>query len=54
MLKISMERVKVVGIPGGIPKFEEKTWISRGVNENEFQGVMVKSTGNSGGQLQIN
>ena len=25
-------RVKVVGIIGGTPKIEEKTWISRGIN----------------------
>ena len=31
--KLQGVRAKVFGIPGGdMPKFEEKTWISRGVN----------------------
>ena len=30
-------RVKVVGIPGDIPKVEEKTWISRGVNAKKWK-----------------
>ena len=34
-------KVKVVGIPGGTPKIEEKTWIS--------SGVTVNLTGNPGG-----
>ena len=33
--------VKVVGVPGGRPKFKGKTWILR--------GVTIKSTGNPGG-----
>ena len=37
MLRISIENsgVKLVGIPGGMQKFEGKTWISRGVNEQK-------------------
>ena len=36
----SRDRVKVVGIPGGYTKIEEKPWISRGVNakNGKFQG----------------
>ena len=30
-------RVKVVGIPGDIPKIEEKTWIFRGVNAKKWK-----------------
>ena len=40
-------KLKIVGIPGGVPKFEEKTWISR-VNTKKvenFRIVIVKSTG---------
>ena len=37
LLSVSMDkfqgcRVKEAGIPGGTPKFEEKTWISSKVN----------------------
>ena len=39
-------RVRVVGIPGGTPKIEEKTWIS--------SGVTVNLTGYPGGKLQKN
>ena len=41
-------KLKIVGIPGGVPKFEEKTWISRRVNTKKveiFRIVIVKSTG---------
>ena len=33
--KIQGGRVKVAGIPGSMPKFEEKTWISRGNNASK-------------------
>ena len=39
--KIPEGRVKVVGIPGGYTKIEEKTWISRGISiqkNGKFQG----------------
>ena len=32
-------RVKVVGIPGGISKFEGKTRISKGVNANKWKNA---------------
>ena len=38
------DRVKVVGIPGGMSKFEGKTRISRGVNAKKWKIL--------GGQLQ--
>ena len=41
-------RVKVVGISGGMPEFEEKTWIFREVDAKKFKnskGVMIKLTG---------
>ena len=41
LLRISMENsrviAKVVEIPGGTPKIEEKTWISRGVNAKKWK-----------------
>ena len=30
-------KLKIVGIPGGVPKFEEKTWISRRVNKKKWK-----------------
>ena len=44
-----MGRVKVVGIPGGISKFEGKTRISKEVNAKKWKipgRVMIKLTGN--------
>ena len=41
-------RVKVVGIPGGISKFEGKTRISKGVNAKNPRGVMIKLNRNPG------
>ena len=41
-------RVKVVGISGGMPEFEEKTWIFREVEAKKFKnakGVMIKLPG---------
>ena len=45
-------RVKVVGIPGGKPKIEEKTWISRAVQCKitmiNYRGVTVNLRGDPG------
>ena len=43
--------MKVVGIPGGKPKIEEITWISRGSMQKnrKFQRVTVNSNRNAGG-----
>ena len=47
------ERIKVVEIPDGMPKFEGKGWISNAKkNFGKFQEFMVKSIGNPGDQLQ--
>ena len=49
--------MKVVGIPGGKPKIEEITWISRwSMQKNrKFQRVTVNSNINAGGdQLKEN
>ena len=62
--RISMEIsrvdvVKVVGIPGGISKFDGKTGISRGVNakSRKFQGghhrSVWKSRGSTSTRLKI-
>ena len=59
-MRISIEnprgsRVKVVRIPGGMPKFDGMRRFPRGSKEKNgiFQGqgggVMIKSTGNLGG-----
>ena len=51
-------RVKVVGITGGMSKFEWKTRISKGVNAKKLEipgghyKIDWKLTGNPGGQLQ--
>ena len=42
LLRISNERiqrgrVKIVGIPEGTPKIEEKTWISRGFDAKKWE-----------------
>ena len=48
LLRISKEnsrgRVKLVGVPGGIQKFERKMWISKRVNAKKMKnskGVMI-------------
>ena len=43
--QISGGRVKVVGIPGGTPKVEEKIWISRGVYAIYHVYINRSSTG---------
>ena len=51
------DRVKVVGIPGGKLKIEEKSWISRGQCKKwktPGGGVTVNLTGNPKGQKPIN
>ena len=43
--------LKVVGIPGGICKFERNTWIPIGINAKKVEnswGVVMKLTGIQG------
>ena len=55
--QISGGRVKVVGIPGGTPKIEGKTWISWGVDVKKWKiprGVTLHLIKSSKDQLQEN
>ena len=49
-------RVKVVEIPGGMSKFEEKRGFPKGLmrKSKKSQGVILKLTANPGGRLQKN
>ena len=54
-------KAKVVGIPGGTPKIEKKSWISnvdfhggQCKKKENSRGVTVNLTGNPGGELQEN